>query len=98
MHKLIMVWLMGAAVLALAPLDTGRARPADEQAAGADARIAQIQAILDDEDEIPGDDEFNDEQDEPDSQGGTGDLGDPEDPDDPPDEAGSPGEWGTPTL
>lgn len=97
MHKLIMVWLMGVTVLAMSPFDTGRAQSADEQAAGAEARIAQIQAILDDEDEGLADDEFNDGQDEPDSQGDIGGLGDPEDPDDPSDETGSSAEWGTPT-
>lgn len=97
MHKLIMVWLMGAAVLALSPFDTGRAQSADEQASGAEARISQIQAILDDEDEGLADDELNDDQDEPDSQGDTGDPGDQEDPDDPSDETGSSGVWGTPT-
>ncbi len=85
MHKLIMVWLMGAAVLALAPLDTGRARPADEQAVGADARIAQIQAILDDEDEGLLDD------DEPEGQDDVGDDDDQED------EPGASGAWKTPT-
>jgi ATP-dependent exoDNAse (exonuclease V) alpha subunit len=87
MHKLILVWLMGAAVLALAPLDTGHARPADEQAVGADARIAQIQAVLDDEDEGLLDD---DEQDEPEGQG------DVEDDEDQENETGSSGEWEAP--
>jgi hypothetical protein len=92
MHKLIVVWLMGAAVLALAPLDTGHARPADEQAVGANARIAQIQAILDDEDEgLLDDEDLNDDQDEPDGQS------DAEDDEDQEDEPGSSGAWGTPT-
>lgn len=66
----------------------GRAKSADEQAVGAEARIAQIEAYPRQEDERLLDD---DEQDEPRSRG---DVGNDENQDD---ELGSPGEWGTPT-
>jgi hypothetical protein len=90
MHKLIMVWLMGAAVLALLPFDTAPAQARDEDASGAQAKVAQIQAILDEENEVLLDgEEFDDEQDDPESQGDTEDLEDQDGPDDPSDEMGS---------
>ena len=99
MHKLIMVWLAGAAVLTLSLLDAGSAQSRDEDTIEARARIAQIQAILDEEDEgLADDEEFDDEQGEPESQGDIeDDLEDQDDPGDTSDELGSSGEWGIST-
>lgn len=99
MQKLIMLWLVGAAVLALLPLDNAGARPTDEDAMGAEARMAQLQAILDEEDEGLADDgEFEGAPEDPEDQGDSeDDLEDQDDQEDPPDERGSSREWGTPS-
>ena len=99
MHKLIMVWLAGAAVLTLSLLDAGSAQSRDKGTIEAQARIAQIQAILDEKDDgLLDDEEFDDEQGEPESQGYIEDnLEDQDDPGDTSDELGSSGEWGIST-
>jgi hypothetical protein len=99
MHKLIMLWLIGAAVLTLSPSYPASAQPTDEDVMGPQARIAQIQAILDEEDEgLADDDDLDSDQQEPDSQGDTeDDFEDQDDPEDATGEMGSSGEWGTPT-
>jgi hypothetical protein len=99
MHKLIMVWLMGAAVLALSPFDAAPAQARDEDASEAQAKVAQIQAILDEENEgLLDDDDLESDQGEPDSQGEIeDDLEDQDHPSDTSDELGSSGEWETST-
>ena len=56
MQKLIMFWLVGAAVLTLSPLSAARTQPTDEDAMEAQAKIAQIQAVLNEENEGLSDD------------------------------------------
>lgn len=98
MHKLIMLWLIAAAVLALSPFDAARAQPTDEQTVDAEARIAQLQAILYEEDEGLADDEDPESgQGGPESQGDIeDDLEDQDDLNNTSDEMGSSGEWRAP--
>ena len=99
MQKLIMFWLVGAAVLTLSPLSTARTQPTDEDAMEAQAKIAQIQAILNEENEGLSDDEpFESDQEDPEGRGDSeDDLEDQDDLEDTSDEMGLSGEWGTPT-
>jgi hypothetical protein len=100
MQKLIMVWLVGAAVFALSPqYSPSAAQLTDEDLMGAQAKIDRLQAILDEEDEdLQDDEDFEGDQEEPENQGDTED--DVEDQDDQEDSSGemaSSGESGTPT-
>jgi len=99
MQKLIMLWLVGAAVLTLSPLATARVQPADEDTSGARAKLAQIQAILDEEDdELADDEEFESEREDLESRGDSeDDLDSLDDEEDTSDETGSSGEPGTST-
>jgi len=99
MHKLIMVWLVGAVIVTLSPLYTASARSTDEDTSGPQAKIAQIQAILDEEDDwLQDDEDLEGDQGEPESQGdGEDDFEDEDDQDDASDGRNSSGEWGTPT-
>jgi hypothetical protein len=93
MQKLIMFWLVGAAVLTLSPLSTARTQPTDEDAMEAQAKIAQIQAILNEENEGISDDEPFESDQDPESQGNSeDDLEDQDDLEDTSDEMGSSGE------
>jgi hypothetical protein len=88
MQKLIMIWLVGAAMFTLSPLHSASAvRPTDEDTVGAQAKIMQLQAILDDED----DEDLQGDEGDPDSQGDIeDDFEDQDDQEDPSDERGAP--------
>jgi hypothetical protein len=94
MQKLIMIWLVAAVGFALStPYTTSAANPTDEDGIGAQAKIAQLQAILDEENEgLQDDEDLEEDQEDPESQGDIeDDFGDEEDQED------SSDEWGAPT-
>ena len=99
MQKLIMLWLVGAAVFALSPqYSAGAAQLTDEDLMGAQAKIDRLQAILDEENEDLQDEDLEGDQEEPENQGDTeDDVEDQDDQEDLPGEMGLSGEWGTPT-
>jgi hypothetical protein len=98
MQKLLMVWLVGAVVLTLSPSYSASAQPTDENAIGARAKIAQLQALLDEEDEALQDDDLEgDQEDLDDQRDSEDDFEDQDDPEDAAGEKGTSGRWGTPT-
>ena len=89
MQKLIMIWLVGAAMFTLSPLHSAStATSTDEDTVGAQAKITQLQAILDDED----DEDLQGDEGDPDSQGDVEDNFEDQD-----DQEDLSDEWGTPT-
>jgi len=101
MRKLIMLGLIGVAVITVGNTNAaGTATPTYEDVIPAHARLAQIQAILDDEDsDDPQDDEdIQDDEDLQDELMDPGNGGDLEDePDDQDDSAHLPGDGTMPT-
>jgi hypothetical protein len=92
MPKLLIAGLVGAAIFTLANLYTVSAtQPVDDTPVEAQAKIALVQAILEEENEDRQDpedlQEENDPEDEDDVQG---DLGDEDDQEDPPEEGATP--------
>jgi hypothetical protein len=92
MPKLLIAGLVGAAVFTLANLYTAGARqPADDAPVEAQARIALVQAILDEENEERRDSEDLQEDEDPeDAEDVQGDLEDEDDQEDPSDEGTTP--------
>ncbi|GEO18410.1 hypothetical protein [Microvirga aerophila] len=92
MPKLLIAGLVGAAVFTFANLYTASApQPADESPVEAQAKIALVQAILDEENEDRQDPEGLQEDEDPeDEEDVHGDLGDEDDQEDPPEEATTP--------
>ena len=83
MQKLLMIWLVGVAAVTLAsPYTASAAKVSDENVIGAQAKLAEIQAILDDED----DEELQDNQEDRDREDGF----------EAPDDQAGPSEDGTP--